>query len=64
LLTTALACDHPSLVTGDWKQDEDAVINKPETNSQEEEEDGADLAKALAGLDLSAQNKCRICFKR
>ena len=64
ILKTPVACDHPALVMGDWKQDEDAVINRPENNSQEEEDDGADLAKALDTLNLSAKSKCQICFKQ
>ena len=57
-----LACDHPSLVNGDWKADEDAVINQPENPTQEEDDDGKDLAKALGSLNLSAASSCQLCF--
>lgn len=59
------ACNHPILVTGDWKLDEDAVINRPESNSQEEDEDAVanELINALGNLDLSSKSKCQICFK-
>ena len=56
------ACDHPSLINGDWKTDEDAVINQPESPTQEEDDDGKDLAKALDSLNLGAASKCKICF--
>ena len=59
-----LACDHPSLVNGDWKADEDAVVNQPENPSQEEDDDGKDLAKALDSLNLGAASKCQLCFVR
>lgn len=57
-----LACDHPSLVNGDWKADEDAVINLPENPNQEDDNEGKDLAKALDNLNLSAASKCQLCF--
>jgi hypothetical protein len=56
-----LACNHPSLVNGDWKADEDAVINQPDNPSQEED-DGKDLAEALDSLNLGAASKCQLCF--
>lgn len=57
-----LACDHPSLVNGDWKADEDAVVNQAENSSQEDDDDGKDLAKALNSLNLNAASKCQLCF--
>ena len=59
-----LACDHPSLINGAWKVDEDAVINQPENPSQEEDDDGKDLAKALDSLNLGAASKCQLCFTK
>ena len=59
-----LACDHPSLVNGDWKADEDAVINQPENQNQDDDDDGKDLAKALDSLNLGAASKCQLCFIR
>lgn len=58
------ACDHPSLVNGDWKADEDAVINQLENPSQEEDDDAKDLANALDSLNLGAASKCQLCFIR
>jgi len=57
-----LACDHPSLINGDWKADEGAVINQPENPTQEEDDDGKDLAKALGSLNLAAAPSCQLCF--
>jgi SNF2 family DNA or RNA helicase len=59
-----IACDHPSLVNGDWKTDEDAVINQVENPSQEEDDDAKDLAKALDSLNLDVASKCQLCFIR
>jgi hypothetical protein len=50
------------LVNGDWKVDEDAVINRLEDPTQEEEDDGKDLAKALDNLNLNMASNCQICF--
>jgi len=50
------------LINGDWKVDEDAVINRPEDPTQEDDDDGKDLAKALDNLNLTAASKCQICF--
>ena len=44
--------------------DEDAVINQPENPSQEEDDDGKDLAKALDSLNLGAASKCQLCFTK
>jgi SNF2 family DNA or RNA helicase len=52
------------LVNGDWKTDEDAVINQPENPGQDDDDDGIDLAKALNSLDLGAASKCQLCFIR
>lgn len=49
-------------MNGDWKADEDAVINQPESPTQEEDDDGKDLAKALDSLNLGAASKCQLCF--
>ena len=57
-----LACNHPSLINGDWKADEDAVINQPENPTQEEDDDGKDLALALDSLNLDAVSKCQLCL--
>ena len=57
-----LACNHPSLVNGDWKTDEAAVINQPESPTQEEDDDGKGLAKALDNLNLGAASKFQLCF--
>jgi len=57
-----LACNHPSLVNGDWKADEGAIINQPENPTQEEDDDGKDLAKALGSLNLGASSSCQLCF--
>ncbi|KAF9781271.1 SNF2 family N-terminal domain-containing protein [Thelephora terrestris] len=62
LLRLRQACDHPLLVNGDWKTDEDAVINQPENPGQDDDDDGIDLAKALNSLDLGAASKCQLCF--
>jgi SNF2 family DNA or RNA helicase len=56
------ACDHPSLVNGDWKQDQDAVINRLEDPNQEEDDDEKELTKALDSLNLAAASKCQLCF--
>ena len=54
MITTFPACDepHPSLVDGDWEQDQDAVINQPENPSQEEDDEEKELTKALNNLNL------------
>lgn len=59
-----IACDHPSLVNGDWKADEDAVANQPDSLSQGDDDDGKDLANALDSLNLDAASKCQLCFTR
>ncbi|KAF9645233.1 hypothetical protein BDM02DRAFT_3263042 [Thelephora ganbajun] len=62
LLRLRQACNHPLLVNGSWKTDEDAVINQPENPTQEDDDDGKDLVKALDSLNLSAASKCQLCF--
>ena len=62
LTAGGLACDHPSLINGDWKADEEALINQPENPTQEEDDDGKDLAKALGSLNLGAASSCQLCF--
>lgn len=60
-----LACDHPSLVNGDWKEDEDVVINQLESPTQDDDDDdGKGLANALNNLNIGAASKCQLCFTK
>ncbi len=57
------ACNHPALISKDYKNDQEAVEPKSASqNDNEEEEDGDDLAGLLAGLAI-ARKPCQICQK-
>jgi hypothetical protein len=55
-----LACNHPVLVSKDYKTDMDAVEPKSmKKGADDKEEDGDDLAAAFGQLDVT--RKCLVC---
>ncbi|KAH9941545.1 SNF2 family N-terminal domain-containing protein [Amylocystis lapponica] len=60
LLRMRQACNHPSLVSEDYKKDREAVEPKP-VKDNEEDDDADDLADRLAGVGLSAARRCQVC---
>lgn len=54
------ACNHPGLVSKDYKQDKEAV--EPKSASQDDDADDDELAGLLAGLDIS-KKPCQMCQK-
>ncbi|KAL6306911.1 SNF2 family N-terminal domain-containing protein [Sparassis latifolia] len=62
LLRMRQACNHPSLVSEDYKKDQEAV--EPQASKTADDEDEADdLVDRLAGMGLSATNRCQLCQK-
>ncbi|KAI0753220.1 SNF2 family N-terminal domain-containing protein [Daedaleopsis nitida] len=59
LLRLRQACDHPVLISKDYRNDQDAV--EPQSASQNNgDEEGDDLAGLLAGLAISHKD-CQVC---
>ncbi|KIY49841.1 hypothetical protein FISHEDRAFT_40909 [Fistulina hepatica ATCC 64428] len=58
LLRLRQACDHPSLVSGDYKADLDAIDTKAPSKSQDDDAD--DLVAAFGQLGVA--KKCAICM--
>lgn len=60
LTRLAVACNHPGLISEDYKKDEQAV--EPKSASQNENDDGDDdeLANMLAGLAIK-RKPCQVC---
>ncbi|OCH84032.1 hypothetical protein OBBRIDRAFT_799429 [Obba rivulosa] len=58
LLRLRQACNHPSLVSGDYKKDKEAVEPRAAKN---DDDDADDLADALAGMGLSQIKRCQLC---
>ena len=55
-----LACNHPALISKDYRNDQEAV--DPKSASQDDEDEGDDLAALLGGLTI-ARKPCQICQK-
>ncbi|KAJ6490632.1 SNF2 family DNA-dependent ATPase [Mycena vitilis] len=64
LLRLRQACNHPCLVSKDYKKDMDAVDPKAKSTSSTEagELDGDDLATAFGALNV-ATRKCQVCMQ-
>ncbi|KAJ8475179.1 hypothetical protein ONZ51_g6714 [Trametes cubensis] len=59
VLVLLLPCNHPGLISKDYKKDEDAV--EPKSASQNDnEDDGDELAGMLAGLAIT-RKPCQVC---
>jgi SNF2 family DNA or RNA helicase len=61
------ACNHPGLVTRDLLKDKDALESKPADKGQADplrDDEGDELADALAGLTVETSRKCTVCFAR
>ena len=52
------ACNHPSLVSKDYKIDREAAEPKA---SKDEGEDADDLAAAFGQIGISGGRKCQVC---
>ncbi|KAI0320422.1 SNF2 family N-terminal domain-containing protein [Amylostereum chailletii] len=59
LLRLRQACNHPSLVSKDFRMDKDAV--EPRAATKEGDEDVDALADALGGLGMSTGKRCQMC---
>lgn len=55
-----VACNHPSLVSEDYRKDQEAVEPKV-SKSQDGDDDADDLADALAGMGLANARRCQLC---
>ncbi|OBZ66360.1 hypothetical protein A0H81_13586 [Grifola frondosa] len=62
LLRLRQACNHPALVSEDYKKDKEAVEPKG-AKENDEDDDADDLADRLAGLGLSSAKRCQLCQK-
>ena len=60
LIDIRVACNHPSLVSEDYRKDGEAVEPKG-SKSQDGDEDADDLAEQLAGMGLSSVRRCQLC---
>ncbi|TFY74691.1 hypothetical protein EWM64_g9322 [Hericium alpestre] len=58
LLRLRQACNHPSLVSKDYKADRDAVESRPATNNKDDD-DADDLANLLGATTISNTKKCQ-----
>ncbi|KAH9847016.1 SNF2 family N-terminal domain-containing protein [Lenzites betulinus] len=58
LLRMRQTCNHPGLISEDYKKDEQAV--EPRSASQNENDDDDDLADMLAGLAIN-RKPCQVC---
>lgn len=59
LLRLRQACNHPSLVSEDYKKDRDAV--EPKGGNSQGDDDADELADMLGGLGLSQTKRCQFC---
>ncbi|KZT63245.1 hypothetical protein DAEQUDRAFT_742034 [Daedalea quercina L-15889] len=63
LLRLRQACNHPSLVSEDYRKDSEAV--EPKGSKSQDGEDGGndadDLADQLAGMGLTHVKRCKLC---
>ncbi|KAH9830624.1 SNF2 family N-terminal domain-containing protein [Rhodofomes roseus] len=60
LLRLRQACNHPSLVSEDYRKDGEAVDPKA-SKSQDGDDDADDLADQLAGMGLASVKRCQLC---
>ena len=61
VLTGPLACNHPSLVSKDYRQDKEAVDPKAAKDDDDVGDNGDDLAELMGGLGLGAIKRCNMC---
>ncbi|CCM05412.1 uncharacterized protein FIBRA_07629 [Fibroporia radiculosa] len=60
LLRLRQTCNHPTLVSEDYRRDKEAVEPRA-AKSQDGDEDADDLADQLAGMGLSQIRRCQLC---
>ncbi|KAI0640403.1 SNF2 family N-terminal domain-containing protein [Trametes meyenii] len=58
LLRMRQACNHPGLISEDYKKDKEAI--EPKSASQNEDDDDDDLAAMLGGLTIN-RKPCQVC---
>ena len=56
------ACNHPCLISKDYKTDAEAVDPKSASQNNDEEDDADDLAGLMAGLGIT-RKPCQLCQK-
>ncbi|KAF7799491.1 hypothetical protein EIP86_010726 [Pleurotus ostreatoroseus] len=61
LLRLRQACNHPSLVSKDYRQDKEAVDPKAAKDDDDVGDNGDDLAELMGGLGLGAIKRCNMC---
>lgn len=59
--SSSLACNHPSLVSEDYKKDREAVEPKGAKDNDDDDEDTDDLVDRLAGMGLNSLKRCQLC---
>ena len=56
------ACNHPSLVSQDYRKDREAVEPKAAKDDKDLDDDAEDLADLIGGMGLSGTTKrCQMC---
>ena len=61
-LLTGTACNHPSLISQDYRKDKEAVDPKAVKDDKDLDDDADELADLMGGLGLSASAKrCQMC---
>ncbi|KAI8972436.1 SNF2 family N-terminal domain-containing protein [Trametes punicea] len=60
LLRLRQACNHPCLISKDYKKDEEAVEPKSASQNENDDEESDELAGMLAGLAIS-RKPCQVC---
>ncbi|KAI9068646.1 hypothetical protein FKP32DRAFT_1561262 [Trametes sanguinea] len=60
LLRLRQACNHPCLISKDYKKDEEAVEPKSASQNDNDDDDGDELAGMLAGLAIT-RKPCQVC---
>lgn len=63
-MVLAIACNHPTLVSEDYRKDKDAVEPKAAQSREDGDEDADALADALAGMGISGTTSCQLCQMR
>ncbi|KAJ3534788.1 hypothetical protein NM688_g7079 [Phlebia brevispora] len=61
LLRLRQACNHPSLVSKDYRQDKEAVEPKAAKDDDDVGENADDLADMMGGLGLGNGKRCQMC---
>ena len=62
LTTHYAACNHPSLVSKDYREDKEAVQPKAAKHDDDVDDDADDLADLMGGLGLAGAGKrCQMC---